>query len=95
MSNRPQKIRRIFRELRNAVGPEIPAVELLRLANLLVTEPVEHNDYAEPAWRPNFERVPLDRAFADGGWRVLEGERRWVREVYNDDETNFLMERAA
>lgn len=97
MSNRPQKIRRIYHELRRAVGPEVAALELLRLAALLVSEPrVEEHDYeATSTWRPHFEQLPLDQAFADGGWRVLENERRWVRSVYNDDEPTFRMERAA
>ena len=79
MASRSIKVRQVFAELRHALGAAIPAVELLRLAAALVdaSVPVEHGDaHCNIGLRPAFDQLPLDKAYADGGWRIMEAEPR-------------------
>lgn len=97
MASRSIKVRQVFAELRHALGAEIPAGELLRLAAALVdaTYPRESKDeHRNVADRPAFDQVPLDRAFADGGWHIMETEPRWVSETYWDDDPKFAVANA-
>lgn len=97
MASRSIKVRQVFAELRNALGSEIPAGELLKLAAALVDasyprEPKdEHRNFVD---RPAFDQVPLDKAFADGGWNIMETEPRWVSESYWDDDPRFAVANA-
>lgn len=97
MASRSIKVRQVFAELRHALGAEIPAGELLRLAAALVdaTYPREPKDeHRNVADRPAFDQVPLDRAFADGGWHIMETEPRWASEAYWDDDPRFAVANA-
>ena len=92
MASRSIKVRQVFAELRHALGAEIPAGELLRLAAALVdaSYPRESKDqHLNVVDRPAFDQVPLDKAFADGGWHLMETERGWVSETCWDDEPRF------
>lgn len=92
MRGRSIKVRQIFAELRHALGTDIPAGELLRLAAALVdaTGPIETGD-TNPSvgLRPAYDQMPLDTAFADGGWRIMEREPSWVAETFWDDDPRF------
>jgi len=85
---RPQKIGRIYQELRATLGNEYPAHELLRSAAKLV-EIVEDDfaasgaDVYEP--RATVDERPLDMAIADGGWKVLARESAWLQRIDGDD----------
>jgi len=87
MTRRSIKVRQVFVELRRAMRAEIPAGELLKLAGALVdaAHRVERRDDEhrrdDP---PMFDRVPLDRAFSDGGWRVMHREAKWVANLDED-----------
>jgi hypothetical protein len=83
------KIRAIFRELRKASGPEIPAVDLLRLAHLIVRtyyleDEAKTEVIAAGRSRLTLENMPVDKAMSDGGWHVyffeLEREDRLARD---------------
>lgn len=79
MQGRALKVRRVFAELRQALGSGVPAGDLLRLAAKLVdaTLPPEERDNDKVVGsRPTFDELPLDKAFADGGWRIMARERR-------------------
>jgi hypothetical protein len=89
MSGRASKLQQVYAELRRALGSQVPAVDLLRLASKLVDaatpQPTPDKDVTVQS-RPAFDQVPLDIAFADGGWRILARERRWRMEPDSDDE---------
>ena len=90
MAERSIKVREVFVELRRALGTEVPAGELLRLAAALVdaAHPNEiHSEHRSD--RPASDQVPLDRAFSDGGWRVMHRESNWMLGAYRDDDPGF------
>lgn len=97
MASRSIKVRQVFAELRHALGTEIPAGELLKLAAALVDASYpretkdEHRNFVD---RPAFDQVPLDKAFADGGWNIMETEPSWVSESYWDDDPRFAVANA-
>jgi hypothetical protein len=79
MATRPDQVRRILAELRAALGPEVPAWELLQLAALIVQahRQPEKLGWRGPAARPPFFALDVDHAFArSGGWKVVDFERR-------------------
>ena len=86
-TNRPAKIRRVYAELRKT-RRDIPAHALLRVSAWLVDffegrggQPVARQGTP----RPTFEELPLDKAFDDGGWRVMERESRRMAQLYDDE----------
>jgi hypothetical protein len=86
--NRPNKIRRVYKELRDTLGSEISSYEALKSSALLVELFDDRDDtsfvrLAEA--RPTFDELPLDLAFADGGWRVMKRESNWVSGLYSED----------
>lgn len=79
MATRPSQIRRVVAELRAALGPDVPAWELVQLAGFIVEahRDPEKLDFREPAPRPPFSALDVDLAFARSeGWKVLDFERR-------------------
>jgi hypothetical protein len=88
MTSRSVKVRRVYAELRRALKAEIPAGELLLLAAALVDTayPAKGRDEHRRGERPDFDQVPLDRAFSDGGWRVMHRESSWAAKTYRDDD---------
>src|SRR5579871_2242284 len=89
MSGRPDKVRQIYAELRRSLGAAMPAIELLRLAAALVE--ASHSTFVDDEYSA-YQRelangqLPLDEAFADGGWRMMERECDWVGRSYLDDD---------
>jgi hypothetical protein len=86
------KVHQVFAELRRAVGKEIPAGELLRLAARLVnaSRPRHYNGPSEDS-RQTSDALPLDKAFADGGWHIMADERHWTPETDWDDDPRFAV----
>ena len=74
---RPERIRRLFAELRRAL-PDVPGWELLKLARYV--EEANREPEAEieaPASRSAFFAIEVDAALSrDGGYDVLDFERR-------------------
>jgi hypothetical protein len=107
MRQRALKIRQVFAELRHALGGEIPAIELLRLAAKLVDatrEPSARDDEGVASTRSSIDELPLDKAFADGGWRIMARDRARGSDHFEDDpclgaraqsNLNRLLKRAA
>jgi hypothetical protein len=93
MVGRSIKVRQVFVELRRALGAELPAGALLRLAAALVdaAHPLAGRDEHQRSDRPAFDQVPLDRAFSDGGWRVMHRESSWAAKVYRDDDPGSVI----
>jgi hypothetical protein len=92
MIGRSIKVRQVFVELRRSLGAEIPAGELLTLSAKLVdaARPIQSRDeHRRICDRPAFDQAPLDRAFSDGGWRIMHRERNWVADAYKDDDPGF------
>jgi len=90
MVGRSIKVRQVFAELRRALGTEVPAGELLRLAAALVDAAHPKESHSERCTdRPALDQVPLDRAFSDGGWRVMHREYKWILGAYRDDDPGF------
>ena len=83
-------LRAIFAELRRNVAADIPDGDLLRFAHLILQSQVAKvdvlNEFGLSRERYSLFRAPLDEAIKDGGWSVLEFERRSAR---NDDEDAF------
>jgi hypothetical protein len=93
MVGRSIKVRQVFVVLRSALGVTIPAGELLRLAAALVdaAHPLKGRDEQQHSDRPAFDQPPLDRAFSDGGWRVMHCESNWAATAYRDDDPGFVV----
>lgn len=74
---RPSQLRRIVALLRTQ-RPDAEYRHLLRLAALIIEahRQPEIVDFEPPPFRPSYHSLALDRAFGDGGWRVLDFERR-------------------
>jgi hypothetical protein len=88
MRGRAFKIRQVFAELRYALGNEMPTIELLQLATKLVDATRARSigdDDKIVALRPSHDQLPLDQAFADGGWRIMARDRAYGHEQFNDD----------
>ena len=91
--NRPRKIRLIYSELRRALGHEFASHQVLRSAARLVeifedgaAAPSGHRDQ-----RPKFDELPLDKVFADGGWRILAREPNLLGDVFDDEHQDPTM----
>lgn len=86
--NRPQKIRQVYAELRSALGQDVPSHEVLSASSRLVD--IVDGRHTQPGARqgsprPTFEELPLDKAFADGGWRIMKRESLRLRELYTEE----------
>ena len=92
MQARAIKVHQVFAELRRALGKEIPAGELLRLATRLVnaSRARHYNGLSEDS-RQTTDALPLDKAFADGGWHIMADERHWTLETDWDDDPRFAV----
>jgi hypothetical protein len=67
----------------------MPAIELLRLAADLVEASrscLVDEEYSAYERELSNDQLPLDKAFADGGWRIMEREWRSVGRSYWDDD---------
>jgi hypothetical protein len=69
------KLRRIFVEVRRALGREAPASEVLRVSNAILDSYAEYRvELAtieeERPYRGHFA-LAVDEAIRDGGWRLL------------------------
>jgi hypothetical protein len=88
MRGRAFKVRQVFGELRHALGNEIPAIELLQLATKLVdatrAPSIRDDDKIVPL-HPSNDQLPLDKAFADGGWRIMARDRAYNPDQFEDD----------
>jgi len=86
--NRPSKIRKIYAELRRALGDDIPAHELINTAAALLelyTEDDTGPHLRLVGGRVAFDQLPLDEALSDGGWRVMGRETGWYGEMYAEE----------
>lgn len=77
--NRPELVRSIYAELRSVADPEVGAAELLRAASEIAeayhaTTSGHDSGLTYYAGGVPFEQWALDRAIADGGWRILRYE---------------------
>lgn len=91
---RSQKIREIYRELRQSTPRTVPSRELLRCAADLVTLFDDNADSSRFELRTGgipFENQALDVAFADGGWRVLHFETARRDEAVHEEARELLM----
>jgi len=88
------KIRQVFTELRSALGGELSAIELLQLSCKLVDATrvvavAQEEIVVAVHWG---DQLPLDEAFADGGWRIMARHSAYNVEQFEDDP--HLRERA-
>lgn len=76
--NRPNQIRQIAELLREELGPRVPFRDLLRMAAIIVRAHREPERFLldEGRIRSAFFALEVDIALGDGGWRVLDFERR-------------------
>ena len=79
-ARKSDKIRVIFRELRRAVGPDVPAADLAKMAHVIfktyAREPdVREERFGSPRFRSTIENMAVDTAMKDGGWSILYFEK--------------------
>jgi hypothetical protein len=96
--NRPAQIRQIYVELKHALGDEVSAGDLLRLAALIV-ENYREPEKLDPTFgdgprQTPFVELELDNAMKDGGWRILEYEGRAGMRFSDELPDNYFSERA-
>ena len=86
--NRPQKIKKVYRELRMELGDEFPAHELLESAALLIgiieADGLITADQMEDFWVP-IKEIAVDEAISDDGWNILTHESWWDQMLDEDD----------
>ena len=78
--NRPQKIKKVYRELRMMLGDEYADYELLKSANSLIElfaddEPITLDQLK--SFGIYFKDREVDEAMKDGGWRLSSNEGWW------------------
>ena len=88
--DRPTVVREIYAELRRVAEPDLSASELLRVAAEIAEalrestgEPSKHLTYYTGG--VPFDRWSLDRAMADGGWRILRYETELASPYFDDE----------
>src|SRR5262247_3748150 len=88
--DRPTVIREIYAELRRVADPDLSASELLRAAAEIAD--ALHESTGEPGTGLTshtggvpFDRWSLDRAMADGGWRILRYETELAFPNFDDE----------
>lgn len=92
--NRPTLFRRIYAELRDGLGPDVPSAEVARLAKSVaeayeaIKKPRKKRVTQHTGSIP-FERWALDTAMKDGGWRILEYEVERGSIVFEDVQPHF------
>lgn len=72
--NRPQKVKRIYIELRRSLGPEAEPSELLECAAMLVNisdKQVGTPRSATNEGRTPFEELPLDQLYERWPWKLV------------------------
>ena len=94
--NRPQKIKKIYHELRMILGDEYPDYELLKSVSLLIEfyeddEPV-NLDQLKSFWI-QFKEREVDEAIKDGRWRLIS-EEGWWDQIADDQDVLSLQTRA-
>ncbi|TGT56613.1 hypothetical protein EN813_042405 [Mesorhizobium sp. M00.F.Ca.ET.170.01.1.1] len=74
------KLREVYKEIRRVVGTTVPAVDIVRLAHLILRsyqeDDADVDEYGRPADSRAFPYLPVDEAMSDGGWKVLLFELR-------------------
>ncbi len=90
---RPALIRKIYVELQGSAGDVASSREMLEAANAIADalSPAERADQGPANYLGGvlFERWSLDRAMADGGWRILRYETE-MRELVFEDEIDSI-----
>lgn len=84
--DRAKKLREIYSELRRELDPSISAKDVLRHAAALIDAFEESSIEVHYSNRGGhsgaaFFEWPLDRAFADGGWRVMAYQQETADEL--------------
>lgn len=88
--NRPTLIRKIYAELRFEVGGAGSEAELLKVATAIAEIALADDRRMRPKLTYHTGGVPfncwsLDRAMADGGWKVMKHEHAMGRYASEDD----------
>ena len=89
-----QKIREIFAVFKSVYAGKRPAGELLRAAFAFIElyKALEVERYAEEGYstREAFFAAAVDRAMKDGGWRIMDYERKTGMALSDDLPDNYL-----
>lgn len=74
------QLRQVYQEIRRVVGTTVAAIDIARLAHLILRSYHEEEDEVDedglPADSRAFLYLPVDEAMKDGGWKVLLFEMR-------------------
>jgi hypothetical protein len=85
---RSSQVRAVYRELRRSLDRDCSARQLISYAASLMAlyrEPPDDLQSDPHEVSLPFERWDVDRAFADGGWRILAFERARLGDAEDDD----------
>lgn len=95
---RSNKIRQVYKELRDTLGEDISSLEALNSSEALVKLFDDTDDsgfvYFSDA-RPTFDELPVDTQMArsDVDWRFMKRERNLVSSVFPEDHQDQLVAR--
>jgi hypothetical protein len=94
--NRPQKIKKVYRELRVELGDEYSDYELLKSANSLIElfaddEPITLEQLKN--FGIYFKDREVDEVIKDGGWKLLSNEG-WWDQITDDRDVLSLQSKA-
>lgn len=74
------QLREVYLEIRRVVGATVPAIDVARLAHIILRsyhqEDDEEDEYGLPADSRAFMHLPVDEAMRDGGWKIMLFEDR-------------------
>jgi hypothetical protein len=105
--NRPGLVRKIYAELRSVADADASAAELLRTASAIAEAYDSTTGKRDPGLTYHtggipFDRWALDRAMADGGWRIFRYESELAQSDFDDQSCSeaiaikeWMMENAA
>jgi len=87
--NGPNLVRRIYTELRSVTDADVSATELVRAASAIAEAYHSTTRDHDPGLTYYtggipFDRWALDRAMADGGWRIFRYESELARSDFDD-----------
>ena len=105
--NRPNLVRKIYAELRSVADADISSAELLQAASEIAKAYHSTTEGRDPGLTYYtggipFDRWALDRAMADGGWRIFRYESKLAELDFEDQSGSeaiaikeWMMENAA
>ena len=90
---KPAMIRQIFAELRNTLGPETPAYELLECASLIAEandNPLNGGAAFLSDGKASFCELPVNQVIGTWGWELVEHDYRSASTYDNECQDDYM-----